>query len=233
MFANNPKKERAIALRKKGKSYSEILKEIPVAKSTLSEWLRDVGLSKKQVQRLTVKKLEAARRGGLVKHQQRILRTRQIHDKALKDIKNISKRELWLIGVALYWAEGSKEKDYYPGSRLQFGNSDPKMIKLFLKWLKDVCKISENDIGFEIYIHQNSINNTEVVRQYWSKVTGFSLDKINRVYYKRFKLKTNRRNTGNLYYGGIRVTVKASSGLLRKVTGWTEAIVQDLNCGIV
>ncbi len=32
----------------KGKTYSEILKDIPVAKSTLSLWLRWVGLSVRQ-----------------------------------------------------------------------------------------------------------------------------------------------------------------------------------------
>jgi len=47
--------KKAIELRKKGLSYSEILKCVPVAKSTLSLWLRSVGLSKKQRQRLTDK----------------------------------------------------------------------------------------------------------------------------------------------------------------------------------
>lgn len=50
-------KEKAINLRKRGFSYSEILEQIPVAKSTLSSWLHSIGLSKKQKQRLTEKKL--------------------------------------------------------------------------------------------------------------------------------------------------------------------------------
>ena len=41
-------KEKAIKLRRRGYSYREIMREIPVAKSTLSEWLRSVGLSKHQ-----------------------------------------------------------------------------------------------------------------------------------------------------------------------------------------
>jgi hypothetical protein len=46
-------KERAIMLRKKGLSYREILVEIPVAKSTLTEWFKTVGLTVAQKQRLT------------------------------------------------------------------------------------------------------------------------------------------------------------------------------------
>ena len=59
----------ALNLRKQGFSYSEILERIPVAKSTLSLWLREVGLSKRQKQHLTQKKLDAAWRGGQVKRE--------------------------------------------------------------------------------------------------------------------------------------------------------------------
>lgn len=228
MLDNKLKKEKAIKLRKEGKTYSEILKEVSVAKSTLSEWFRDVGLSVPEKQRLTAKKLEAAKRGGIAKHAQRIIRTQKIHQEALKDITHISKRELWLIGVALYWAEGSKEKDYHPGGNLRFGNSDPRMIELFLKWLKEILKISDDRIGIEILIHENSKNNISAVKQYWSKVVGWKVNRLTKVYYKKTKIKTNRRNIGNLYYGGIRVTVKSSSSLVRQIAGWTEAVYRNI-----
>jgi hypothetical protein len=219
-------KEKAVSLRKQGKTYTEILKEIPVAKSTLSEWFRDVKLSKPQIQKLTLKKLQAARRGGEAKRTQRIQRQKDIFEQAYKDITHISKRELWLIGIALYWAEGSKEKEYQPGSRLLFGNSDSRMIKIFLKWLTEAVNIPIDQIGLDIYIHENSKNNENVVKRYWSRVTGFPLDKFKNIYFKKHKIKTNRKNIGKAYYGGVRISVKSSSTLLRKVTGWTEAIVK-------
>lgn len=228
MLTHIPKKEKAIALRKEGRTYSEILKEVFVAKSTLSEWFRDVGLSKKQFQRLTARKLEAAKRGGLAKHRQRVLRMQKIHNAALKDIKSISKRELWLIGIVLYWAEGTKEKEFHPGSSISFNNSDPRMIKVFIKWLLESCSISEGRIGCEIYIHQNSKNSVDEARKYWAMVSGFPIEKFNKVYFKTNKIKTNRKNTGGLYYGLLRVKVSASSSLLRQIAGWTEAIVKSI-----
>ncbi len=54
-------KEKAIELRRKGFSYSEILKEILVAKSTLSIWLKEVGLSISQKQKITAKRIESKR----------------------------------------------------------------------------------------------------------------------------------------------------------------------------
>jgi transposase len=66
-------KEIAIELRRQGYSYSEILKRVPVAKSTLSLWLRSVGLAKQQKQRLTEKRLAALKRGWEACRKKRIL----------------------------------------------------------------------------------------------------------------------------------------------------------------
>ncbi len=222
MYINE--KEKAIKLRKEGKTYSEILKDIPVAKSTLSEWFRDVKLSKTEIQKLTEKKLAGARRGGEAKRSQRIERVKEIHQKAIRDITHISKRELWLIGIALYWAEGSKEKDYCPGSGLKFSNSDPNMVRVFLRWIFEICKISKKDVIIEIYIHENSKNSIGEVKSYWSGITGFDVEELNRVYYKKNKIIKKRRNIGGLYYGQIRVKVRSSSNLVRQIAGWSEAI---------
>ena len=216
--------EKAIKLRKKGLSYSEILKSIPVAKSTLALWLHSVGLSKKQKQRLTDKKLASALRGAARKKEIRIQKTQSIFQEAAKDIKNISKKELFLIGVALYWAEGSKEKEYRPGSGIQFSNSDANMIKLFLKWIFEICKIPKEKIYFEIYIHETKKSDVKIVRDYWSRITEFPVEFLNRVYFKKNKINTKRKNIGDSYFGVLRIKINASSKLNRKIAGWIQAI---------
>lgn len=224
-------KEHAIALRRQGLSYSEILKEIPVAKSTLSLWLRGVGLSKKQYQKLTAKKLAAALRGGQARKDQRILTTQRIHSEAMRDIGTISSRELWLMGIMLYWAEGTKEKDDRPGSGVQFTNSDIRMVNLFLKWLSDICKIQNNRIYFDVFIHENSKNNIKKVVDYWSTSTGFPKNHFLHIYFKKNKIKTLRKNVGDSYYGLVKIRVRASSELNRKIAGWIKGINQ--HCGVV
>ncbi len=103
-------KERAIRLRKEGKTYSEIMAEISIAKSTLAEWLKSVQLAKPQKQRLTKKRKEAALRGAESRRKTRLTEVKGLEVKGVADIDQISNRELWLIGIALYWAEGSKQK---------------------------------------------------------------------------------------------------------------------------
>lgn len=221
-------KEKAISLRKQGLSYSEILKHVPVAKSTLSLWLRSVGLSKKQEQRLTEKKLAAALRGAAKKREIRIEKTNTILEKAAKDIDEISKKELFLMGVALYWAEGSKEKSHYPGSGVQFSNSDANMVRLFLKWLSEICSVPKEKISFDIYIHESNKNRTDKVIDYWSKSTGFDRKYFQHIYFKRNKIRTKRKNIGESYYGLVRVRVKTSSDLNRKIAGWINGVVKCL-----
>lgn len=223
-------KNKAIKLREEGKTYSEILEKVPVAKSTLSLWLREVGLSKPQKQRITKKRIEASLRGAKKRKDQRIELTKAIYEKAEKEIGKISKRELWLIGIALYWAEGSKEKENKPGSCVGFGNTDPHMIFLFLKWLMEICGLEKRDIKLNLYIHENNRHRTEEVLKYWIVWTGFP--KINNVYYKKHNIKTLRKNIGKDYFGLLDIRVKASSKLVRKIRGWTRGINKNY-CQIV
>ena len=136
-------KARAIQLRKGGSSYSEILKVIPVAKSTLTEWFVDVGLSKRQKQKLTEKKKAGQRLGAAARRSKRIQVQSQIISVARKEIGVLSERELLLVGACLYWAEGSKEKSYQPGSPLKFSNSDWRMVKIFQEFLRRILKLKD------------------------------------------------------------------------------------------
>jgi len=221
-------KEKAIALRKDGLSYTEILAKIPVAKSTLSDWLHSVGLSKYQKQRLTEKKLAAIRKGGAAKHQQRLDRTKLIMSIAKSEVGAISNRELWLMGVMLYWAEGSKEKEYYPGSATQFTNMDPAMICFFIYWLKTICHIHEDDLILEITIHETHRYRTKEIVNYWSEKIRIAPDRFSHIYYKKANIKTKRKNIGNTYFGVIRIKIRSSASLNRRIAGWTQGVVESI-----
>lgn len=219
----NNAKNLAINLRKSGLTYSEILRTVPVAKSTLSLWLKSVHLTKTQHQRLTAKKLAAIRRGGEARHKQRLLLLEKIDQKAARDVKELSRRHLWLAGIMLYWAEGSKEKENSIGLTTTFNNSDPRMIKLFIKWLIDIIKIKRENLRFSLYIHRTA--DIEKSRTFWSKTVACDKDKIP-VYFKKPKSGTNRKNVNEDYRGLLRVAVGRSSVLNRKIAAWVKHICQ-------
>jgi len=219
-------KETAIRLRKEGRSYSEILKVVPVAKSTLSLWLRDVGLSKSQKQSLTDKKLVAAKRGGLMRRQMRENITEKIYSKALRDVGMLTKRESWLVGTALYWAEGTKEKECRHGSGLVFTNSDPDMIEFFLYWLREFCNVDEERIYFEIYLHETTKKRVSEVVNHWSQRIQVSKERLCRVYFKKNIITTKRKNVGGVYWGTVKIKVRESSSLVRYISGCSKGILK-------
>ena len=84
-------------------------------------------------------------------------------------------------------------------------------------------------IGFEIMVHQSHKERLNEVRQYWSKTTGFPLSNFSQVYFKNSKIKkTNRKNIGEKYHDVLKIKVKQSSDLVRKINGWSEAIFEEV-----
>lgn len=230
-MSKDQEKQGAINLRKEGYSYSEILKQIPVAKSTLSLWLRSVGLSKRQQQRLTQKKLEAISRGAKRKREQRIALINKIYQDTEEDVKRITKRELWLMGIMLYWAEGAKQKEHNVSQAIKFSNSDPKIIRIFLNWLDTILNIKKEDIKFRICLHETAFNKLKAVQKYWSETTGFPIDKFQKLDWKKNKINTKRKNTGDNYFGLLNIYVARSTNLNRKIESWAKRIYE--NCGVV
>lgn len=219
-------KNKAVQLRKEGNTYSEILKKIPVAKSTLSLWLRSVNLSKKQKQNLTIKKMQAAMRGGEAKKRKRIENSKKIINQAKMEIGEITDREAWLAGTMLYWAEGSKQKETNISVGVMFSNSDPAMIKFFVKWLKKYLRVTDQDIILEIYIHENFKAKKDQFIKFWSDELGLPIEKFDRVYFKKNVVKTKRKNISGKYHGQINVKVRKSSNFNRKIQGWIEGFNQ-------
>lgn len=219
-------KERAIALRKKGKTYAEILQTVPVAKSTLSVWFREVKLSTPQKQTITKKRLAAARRGALARRESRLHDISVLKLQGIKQVGKLSKRELWLVGTALHWAEGSKQRGNSVSTGLIFTNSDPNMLVVFLAWLK-VLGVKSDRRVFELYVHTDRKNEVSKFKKWWAKQLGIKPNDFFGVYYKQGNILTNRKNTADLYHGLIRIRVRSSTSLHRQVNGWIEGIAHQ------
>ncbi len=217
-------REKAILLRREGKTYSEILTEIPVAKSTLSGWLKSVQLAKSQKQRITKKRTHAALRGAQARHRSRVSEMKLLERDGLADVGKLSTRELWLIGVALYWAEGSKQYEHSPSTGVVFNNSDSRMIRIFLKWLAQM-KVPTSTICFELYVHETRKSEVAAFKRWWAHELKIPLTKLDRIYFKKGNPKTKRKNVDDLYHGLIRIKVNSSTTLNRKISGWVHGIV--------
>jgi hypothetical protein len=218
---------KAIKLRMEGLSYSEITSIVPVSQSTLSMWLKNIELSKEHKKLLFIKQRNGQLKGALVRKRFRQEQEEIIFKESQKEISKISKRELWLLGIIAYWCEGSKQKEHNVSQGVIFANSDVILLKLFLKWLKEICLIPEEDIICSLCIHEHSDKNASM--NYWSNVLDIPKAKFGNVVAKKHKINTNRKYIDTDYNGLIRISVKRSTNLNRRIKGWVLGLDKAIN----
>ncbi len=71
--------------------------------------------------------------------------------------------QLFGLGIGLYWGEGNKRNK----NSLRLGNSDPKLIKVYLVFLNKIYAINKNQLkfGLQIFSDISSIR----AQNYWIK----------------------------------------------------------------
>lgn len=221
-------KKEVLKLRKLGWSFGRLSKKLHIPKATIAFWSHHPETPCEYV--LTPARYKSIRKGWETCRRKRIEREDIIEKQAFNDFKDfkLNKEYLWIMGIILYWAEGAKCKGKHFGHLIAFTNSDPLMIKLFLVWLKNILMITDNEIKFDIYIHENSKYRLLAVKRYWSKNTGYPIRKFDRIYFKKHNIKTNRKNVGNNYFGLVKVSVAKSTDKNRKIKYWTKALCQKM-----
>ncbi len=188
-------KDRAINLRKKGYSLSEISDLVDISKNTAYHWVKDIRLTKNQRARLKRKEIECGRRGlakALKINRDRIVKWQEglrHRTEKFKTILNKKSDIAKLLCGVLYLCEGAK----YPSSRqLIFGSTDSKTIRTFLCLLRNNFNIDEGK--FRCRIMHRYDQNGKTLSKYWSNLTKIPLSQFYRSYKdKRTKGKITKK----------------------------------------
>jgi transposase-like protein len=155
-------RRKAFELRKQGKSYSQIKKELGMSKSTLSEWLRKYPLTKEQIDALRGKsevRIEKYRETMRLKRQNRFYSYYQREQKYLLPLTH---KELLVAGLFLYLGEGVKGDN----CTVSLNNTDPVVVKFYLKWLIKCLKVSKSKIKVAVHLYEDM--DIEKSLRYWS-----------------------------------------------------------------
>jgi len=205
-------KEQAIALRKKGLSYADILKHINVSKSTLSLWLRNIPLTEKQQHALYVTRRQKHiyNLAKLKRHkkQQALLK---IQKQAEIDMPRLISNPFFLTGLMLYWAEGDKSAK---AELVKFSNADPAIIKIMMQWFTSICQVPKS--RFRIALHIHSLHTNKKVLAYWSNITNIPLTQFHKTQIKPTSL-SHRKN--KLYNGTCSIRIHDKT-LFRQIQAW-------------
>ncbi len=214
-------KEKNLArkLRKQGYSISKICEKANLAKGSVSLWVRDIELTTVQKEKLSKKNTEreVIERRRITRLSRENARRQIIIDNAKREICSLSKKELWLTGIALYWGEGTKTLR----SGVQFSNSDPRLIQFIMRFFKEICNVPKKKFRGHINIHPHL--NEKKAEKYWSKVSGIPLSQ----FYKTSKQqsKASKKKKDSLPFGTFNIQI-CNTELFLKIKGWIEKLYE-------
>lgn len=176
-------REKALALRKQGMSYSQIKQILGIHKSTLSSWLRDYPLSEERIRQLRGNNEQRIEKFRETMRKKRKKRLEKIYVDQKKLIFPIGDKQLFLAGLFLYWGEGTKCRP----DGLSISNTDPGLIKFFIFWLNKSLLVPPNKIKVYLQLYSN-MNVKEEIR-YWSRELRVPLKQFARPYIKQSSSK--------------------------------------------
>ncbi len=224
-MAKSKEKTKAILLRKEGESIKVIARKLNVSIGSVSSWCKSVELTNEQKIKLSQRVTDpyyGKKRDYLEKKQKEFRdKVLRLKNQGIQEIGKLSKREIFLIGIALYWGEGFK-RDHQVG----FANIDALMIKFFIYWLKTCFNITSKDLIIRVTANEQYKDKVSQLEQYWSDYLHIPLRQFSKPFFQKSIWKKQYNNDN--YYGVLRVKVRKSVSLLRKIYGYIEGISRNI-----
>lgn len=213
-------RKHAEVLRRKGFSLNEIHGATGISKATLSVWLYNIELGNDARNRLLTK----IKLGQVISAENKKRRAREAEEgfrmqaeRLLKKV-SISKTHARFICAMLYWCEGNKN----PKSGMRFINSDPNLVKTFLRLLRTGFDLDESK--FHPTLHLHTYHNPIMQLDFWSEVTHIDKKQFTRPY-----LKPNTGINKREGYPGCISVVYQSTVFARELQGYAKAFVKTFS----
>ncbi|MFF8592667.1 hypothetical protein ACF061_14685 [Streptomyces sp. NPDC015220] len=218
--AKDDMRAKARELRLRGWTYDQIEAELGCSRSSVSLWVRD--LPKPERRDPSEQARLAARKRWEHELAVRDEVRRRTKAAAAQEIGEMSTRDLFMAGVALYWAEGAKDKPYDRREAVVFVNSDPGVIQIYLAWLR-LLGVEADRLQYRVMIHMTA--DTEAAKRYWADLVGVDAATFQRTTIKKHNPKTVRKNVGENYRGCLVIKVSQGAELYRRIEGWWSGMV--------
>jgi len=222
-MARSIDKENVTKMRKKGLGIGEIARILMLSKSSVSYWCKDILLTEVQLRRLSKRSgLSGAKNFQNWVENNRLLRlkeTKILQKEGAGEVGQLSHRDRFIAGLALYWSEGYKKGNEEFG----FTNSDPTMIKFFIRWLAEVFGVKREDLILRVSINNIHKYRVDEVERYWSKTTKVPLSQFSKtslIHTLNRKLYQNKKQ----HFGTLRIKVRRGTKMRRKILGAIEQL---------
>lgn len=207
-------------MRKNGKSYGEIRAALKIPKATLSGWFSKIDWSNDMAKKLavavqkqhTVRLIELDRIRGT--HLKRIYE--EACEEAGREFEELKYNPLFIAGLMLYWGEGDKLTKYSTA----ITNTDPDLIRLYVFFLKNACRVPEEKIKAHVLIYPDL--NEEDCRKYWARESCIDIS-----HFTKSTTILGRHKARRIKYGVCMIGI-SSTYLKVKVLEWLKLLPREL-----
>ena len=177
------------------RSMMEIAQELQTTHATILYWLKRYQIPRRSWSESTYVKLNP--------HGDPFLIPTRLTEK---------QQTLLVAGLLLYWAEGAKANK----EAVQLGNLDGRMLQVFARFLREVCRIDERRLKVYVRVHKQFSLST--AHRYWSRLLQLPSSQV-RVYYH-----TDKRSKANRQWSryGLAVLVFSST----KLRAWLDRAIE-------
>ena len=199
---------RARELRAQSWTLQDIATELGVSKSSASLWVRDVEFvpNPRRTRHIGPRKPSSL-------HVRKLAEIERCRQEGIERIGELSEREFFVLGLALYAGEGSKTSD-----KIYFANSDPRLILLFVTWLRRFFPVDESRLRVKLYLHEGL--DLDAAKEFWSMLTEIPISQFGKPY-RAVADPTIRRSKHVMGCPGI---CYSSASTFRRVMGLIEAV---------
>jgi hypothetical protein len=199
---------RAQELRAQSWTLQDIATELGVSKSSVSLWVRDVDFVPNPRRR--------SHWTGTNPHPMHVAKLDEIercNREGAARIGVLSEREFLVLGAALYAGEGAKTQD-----ALAFANSDPRLIRMFVTWLRRFFDVDESKFRVRLYLHEGLDLNAAIA--FWSDITQIPPAQ----FYKPYRAPADGTIRRTKHVMGCPAVSYLSTSMARRVMGLVAAV---------
>lgn len=215
-------KAKAMEMRLDGESIRVIERKLKIPRSTLSSWFKNIELTKAQRTKLHnnwLGALDKARKSAVIWHNsQKAIRLNEARAQATRVLRKIDftdKNVMELALAMLYLGEGSKT------NLTSMGNSNPLILKFFMKSMNTLFNIKKSDFKCEIHLRSDQSVNKMV--KYWSNELGLPTNVFYTIKDKRLAKSKTYEN-----YMGVCVVRCGKIALQRRIVCLSEEFCKEI-----
>jgi hypothetical protein len=184
-------------------SIKEIARVVGVAPSSVSVWVRDVKLTPEQLDSLHQR--NPAYNGQLRGANGNAERWRARRSRYQREGQELASCGDWLFvaGVMLYWAEGDKRSR----NAARISNSDPEVLKLFMRFLRESLELPDDPIRVTCNLFADHLERQDQIEQFWLNALGLTRSHLCKSVVNTYSKYSLKKRKGKPPHGTTRVTV--------------------------